>query len=391
MIHQVSHEFFFAGLSFLLLFAIGYTLKKFRFPYVLSFMLVGILLSLILAPQKDSPVMFKILEHIAVPLLFFFIGLDYSFEKLRGAVKIFLPGIIDFILNFVFPFLIIHFGFGLGFIDSFFLASVIYPTSTAITSKLLFDYKRLANPEAEFLVNLLIFEDLVVILLLPFLYFFSGIKTEDSFPDFQDYFLLIVKLIGIFLFFFILYRITKRLSDFLDRISDEDIFIFLIFGAIILFSEIPNIIGVPASVLSAFLLGVVIPETKTKNRIELSISPIRELSIGVFFFLFGYKIDFTLEKINLTQLVFILAMTFVFKFASTYLSGIIYGLRKISALRGALSSCIRGEFSFVILTLHEKIKGISFFALVVNIVLGTLLFAYATKMAEFIFIRKQKS
>jgi len=391
MIHQVSYEFFFAGLSFLLLFAIGYTLKKFRFPYVLSFMLVGILLSLILAPQKDSPVMFKILEHIAVPLLFFFIGLDYSFEKLRGAVKIFLPGIIDFIFNFVFPFLIIHFGFGLGFIDSFFLASVIYPTSTAITSKLLFDYKRLANPEAEFLINLLIFEDLVVILLLPFLYFFSGIKTEDSFPDFQDYFLLIVKLIGIFLFFFILYRITKRLSDFLDRISDEDIFIFLIFGAIILFSEIPNIIGVPASVLSAFLLGVVIPETKTKNRIELSISPIRELSIGVFFFLFGYKMDFTLEKINLTQLVFILAMTFVFKFASTYLSGIIYGLRKISALRGALSYCIRGEFSFVILTLHEKIKGISFFALVVNIVLGTLLFAYATKIAEFIFIRKQKS
>jgi len=391
MIHQVSHEFFFAGLSFLLLFAIGYTLKKFRFPYVLSFMLVGILLSLILAPQKDSPVMFKILEHIAVPLLFFFIGLDYSFEKLRGAVKIFLPGIIDFIFNFIFPFLIIHFGFGLGFIDSFFLASVIYPTSTAITSKLLFDYKRLANPEAEFLINLLIFEDLVVILLLPFLYFFSGIKTEDSFPDFQDYFLLIVKLIGIFLFFFILYRITKRLSDFLDRISDEDIFIFLIFGAIILFSEIPNIIGVPASVLSAFLLGVVIPETKTKNRIELSISPIRELSIGVFFFLFGYKMDFTLEKINLTQLVFILAMTFVFKFASTYLSGIIYGLRKISALRGALSYCIRGEFSFVILTLHEKIKGISFFALVVNIVLGTLLFAYATKIAEFIFIRKQKS
>ncbi len=391
MIHQVSYEFFFAGLSFLLLFAIGYTLKKFRFPYVLSFMLVGILLSLILAPQKDSPVMFKILEHIAVPLLFFFIGLDYSFEKLRGAVKIFLPGIIDFIFNFVFPFLIIHFGFGLGFIDSFFLASVIYPTSTAITSKLLFDYKRLANLEAEFLINLLIFEDLVVILLLPFLYFFSGIKTEDSFPDFQDYFLLIVKLIGIFLFFFILYRITKRLSDFLDRISDEDIFIFLIFGAIILFSEIPNIIGVPASVLSAFLLGVVIPETKTKNRIELSISPIRELSIGVFFFLFGYKMDFTLEKINLTQLVFILAMTFVFKFASTYLSGIIYGLRKISALRGALSYCIRGEFSFVILTLHEKIKGISFFALVVNIVLGTLLFAYAAKIAEFIFIRKQKS
>ena len=79
---------------------------------------------------------------------------------------------------------------------------------------MLFDYRRLANPEAEFLINLLIFEDLVVILLLPFLYFFAGIRAEDSFPDFQDYFSLTAKLLGIFLFFFVLYRITKRFSDF---------------------------------------------------------------------------------------------------------------------------------------------------------------------------------
>ncbi|MDT7908318.1 MAG: cation:proton antiporter [Candidatus Calescibacterium sp.] len=391
MIHQVSYEFFFAGLSFVLLFAIGYTLKNFRVPYVLSFMLGGILLSLILTPQKDSPVMFKILEHIAIPLLFFFIGLDYSFEKLKGAVKIFVPGIIDFVFNFIFPFLVIHFGFGLSFIESFFLASVIYPSSTAITSKLLFDYRRLANPEAEFLINLLIFEDLVVILLLPFLYFFAGIRTEDSFPDFQDYFSLTAKLLGIFLFFFVLYRITKRFSDFLDRISDEDIFIFLIFGAIILFSEVPNIFGVPAHVLSAFLLGVVIPETKIKNRIEISISPIRELSLGVFFFLFGYKIDFVFEIVNLFQLIFLLSLTFVFKILSTYISGIIYGLRKISALRGALSFCVRGEFSFVILDLYEKIKDISFLILIPNIVLGILLFAIAPKISELIFIRKRKS
>ncbi len=391
MIHQVSYEFFFVGLSFLLLFAIGYTLKRFRFPYVLSFMLGGILLSLMLAPQKDSPVMFKILEHIAVPLLFFFIGLDYSFEKLGGAVKIFVPGVIDFIFNFIIPFLIIHFGFGLGFIDSFFLASVIYPTSTAITSKLLLDYRRLANPEAEFLVNLLIFEDLVVILLLPFLYFFSGIKAEDSLPDFQDYFLLIVKLLGIFSFFFILYRVTKRFSDFLDRISGEDIFIFLIFGAIILFSEIPNLFGIPANVLSAFLLGVVIPETKIKNRIELSISPIRELSVGVFFFLFGYKINFGFENVNLFQLIFLLSITFVFKILSTYISGIIYGLREISTLRGALSSCTRGEFSFIILSLYDKIADISFSILIPNIVIGIMLFAFAPKISEFIFIRQRKS
>ncbi|MFZ8804569.1 MAG: cation:proton antiporter, partial [Candidatus Calescibacterium sp.] len=63
----------------------------------------------------------------------------------------------------------------------------------------------------------------------------------------------------------------------------------------------------------------------------------------------------------------------------------------ISALRGALSFCIRGEFSFVILALYEKIKDISFLILIPNIVLGILLFAIAPKISELIFIRKRKS
>ncbi len=83
-----------------------------------------------------------LLEHSAVAFLFFFIGLEYSFERLSGMRRIIKPAFI-FTRNFYF---------------SVVAASALYPSSTAITVKLLSDYRRLALA--------LIFEDLVSIVLL---------------------------------------------------------------------------------------------------------------------------------------------------------------------------------------------------------------------------------
>ncbi len=51
--------------------------------------------------------------------------------------------------------------FGLDWITSFLMGGVVYATSSSITAKILESSKRMANPESEFLLGLLIFEDLV--------------------------------------------------------------------------------------------------------------------------------------------------------------------------------------------------------------------------------------
>ncbi len=83
-----------------------------------------------------------LLEHSEIAFLFFFIGLEYYFERLSGMRRIIKPAFI-FTRNFYF---------------SVVAASALYPSSTAITVKLLSDYRRLALA--------LIFEDLVSIVLL---------------------------------------------------------------------------------------------------------------------------------------------------------------------------------------------------------------------------------
>lgn len=53
--------------------------------------------------------------------------------------------------------------FGLNPIAAFVIGSVAYATSSSITAKMLEEGKRIANPETEFILALLIFEDLVAL------------------------------------------------------------------------------------------------------------------------------------------------------------------------------------------------------------------------------------
>ena len=156
----------YAGFVLLLMFFMAYALKFLKFPYIVSFMLSGLLLRPFL-PEHVSNFL-SVFEHSAVALLFFFIGLEYSFERLMGMFKVVKVGFIDFFINFL-PVFGVSYAFTENLVFSLVLASAIYPSSTAITAKLSMDYKRLINPEVDLLIGILIFEDLICIILLSFL------------------------------------------------------------------------------------------------------------------------------------------------------------------------------------------------------------------------------
>lgn len=192
-----SQDFILAGGVFLLLFFSAYLLSKLKVPYILSFILAG-LLGKFIFPEKIQEA-FIIFEHLAVVLLFFFIGLEYSFERLIGMKKLLKPGIIDFLFNFL-PAFGLSYLFTQNFLFSLAVGAIVYPSSTAITAKLLMDYKRLVNPEAEFLIGVLIFEDLISIILLSLL---TGFTLKGS-PDTLSLLRGILAIILLFSMFYLL-------------------------------------------------------------------------------------------------------------------------------------------------------------------------------------------
>lgn len=364
------------------MFIFGYTFQKVNIPSIIAFMIIGFLAQPLVPPEKIKD--FEIFKHAGIILLFFFIGLEYSFERLRTMLGAWKTGSIDFVFNFIPPF-IIAYAFGFDLITALILAAVFYPSSTSIIAKLLMDYKRIASPEAELLIGILIFEDLVAILLLTII---IPLKEAGSI-EFTTIPVSLVKLGVAFLLFWLIYKyLIPKINAWLDRVSEEDIFIFFTLGLVLSIGTIFHSLGI-SEALGAFLLGVIVPETKVLENIEKQLSDLKELSMGLFFFFFAYETQLTKPE-NLGLLILLIVLGIILKIISTYLAGYVFGLKKKSRLRASLSFVPRGEFSVIMTSFEPALKSTSIPFIFLTAVIGSILFALAPKVADIIYPPKKK-
>jgi len=352
------------GALFSLLFLFAFSLKFFGFPYIFSFMLVGLIGKIVFQERVIDWLAF--LEHSAIVFMFFFIGLEYSFERLGGMKRTIKPGLIDFLVNFV-PIFALSYIFTRDLIFSSVIASALYPSSTAITAKLLSDYRRLVLPDAELLIGILIFEDLVSIILLSLLE--GGLRFLSIIPV----------LFG----FYLLRGLVRKLMGTLDKLSEDIIFPFFVVGVLLLLCGLGEKMGVSAALI-AFLLGVMVPEESPTFRvIEERLLYLKELALGVFFFSFTYNTRVTFNQ-NFYLALALIFLSQITKLVSTYWGARIYGLSKKSSLRTSLSFLARGEFSLIFAGLLPDTQSLIFFVVLVTSFLGSLSFVYAPKIASYL-------
>ncbi|MFN3976522.1 MAG: cation:proton antiporter, partial [Aquificaceae bacterium] len=340
-----------SGGVFLLLFFSALFLSRIKVPYILSFMLAGLLGKFLLPPRAEDVLI--IFEYSAVILLFFFIGLEYSFERLSTMKRLLKPGLLDLLLNF-FPAFLLSYLFTKNLLFSLVMGAVVYPSSTAITAKLLMDYKRLVNPEAELLIGVLIFEDLVSIILISAL---TGITLKGE-ADTLGLLRGILAVALVFLLFYLVKGLSERAFDYMDRKVSEELIPFLVLGFLLLSSGVSLSFGL-SDALIAFLLGVIVPEkSKTFEIIERSLSDLKELSVGVFFFMFTFHAKLSLD-FNYILFLLLLTLSILLKLLSTYWGALLYGLGNRVAVRASLSFVQRGEFSVIFASFYEPAQSMT--------------------------------
>ena len=369
-------------LLFVLMFLFARFLRRFGVPAIISFLIVGFLAKGWI--HHESGELLELFKEAGIILLFFFLGLEYSFERLRTMVNIWKPGVVDFLLNFV-PIFLLAKAFGFDLVTSLLIAGVFYPSSTSIVAKLLMDYRRLALPEAELLIGILIFEDLVAILLLSLL----TPMVEAGSLDLSKVPLSLLKILGVLLAFYWVYRfVVPRVQGWLDRSSEDENFVFFLLGLTLLTGISFKEIGL-SEALGAFLLGVLVPETRVMENIERHLSSFKELSIGIFFFFFAYESDLALPE-ELGFLAVLLLLGVFLKLVSTYVGAVLFGLRKKARLRASLSFVPRGEFSVVIASLEPSAKVLAIPFILATAVVGSFLFAVAPKLADAVYPPKRR-
>ncbi|MDQ0339258.1 CPA2 family monovalent cation:H+ antiporter-2 [Caldalkalibacillus uzonensis] len=367
-----------AGLILLLLFLAGYIGLKIRIPGVVVFILVGVVLGGILSDHK----LLHIAGEVGIILLFFLLGLEFPIKRLADIAKRVLPaGMLDVVLSLGVTMGIAYL-FGLDWVTAFMIGGVVYATSSSITVKLLESSKRMANPESEFMLAVLIFEDIVapiVVTLLVALTAGNGLTG-------LDFIWILIKVILLMAGAIVLGRLLfAKLGPFFERYVNQDLFIlFLVgialsYGGLALYMELSEVLG-------AFLAGIMLAEARRTEVLEPLILPVRDLFLPLFFVYFGTTIALGEKIPYLGLLLILLAWSIIAKILVCVIGGRWYGLSKKVALRAGFSFTQRGEFSVIIASLASgPFVLFSGLFILFSALIGIVLFQFAPKITRYVY------
>ncbi len=339
-------------------------------------------ISLTLVDQREF---IDVVAELGIVFLLFFLGVEFSISQLlndrRRIAKI---GSIDFLVNFSLG-IGLGLAFGYSLLETFFLAGIVYISSSAVISKSLIESGWVANAESGPILGTLVFEDILIAVYLALLTAVAG--GGGTVMDAA------VAIGGAFVFLGGLTLIAWYGSSIVEQAFDTDsdeLFLLRILGITTLIAGFALTLGLSEAV-AAFFVGTAFSETDHIERIESVVTPTRDFFAAVFFFSIGLTTEITL----LTDLIWLLLaavlVTTVGKVISGSLSGRIYRLDRRRSMRVGVGLVPRGEFSLVIATLAASVGTgalggeIPVFAVgyvLVMSVVGTLLIQNADRVFE---------
>ncbi len=374
------------GSLMIALFGAGIIGRVLKLPGILFFIVVGILAGNIVHQES----LIERLSELGIILLFFYLGLEFNFDRaIDTGKRIWSVGLIDWTFNFLIIFVVVKIFFNFDLYTSLIAAGIAYASSSAITTKTIIDNHRIANPETELILGLMVFEDIVAPVILAIIAAFS----TGSNPSFLEINFIFFKIGVVFIGIWLISKYFKSyISRLIDSILEEDIFILFALGFIILFSGLTQSLGL-SEALGAFLAGLLIAETGKGEEVEKILHSIKDFAVAIFFMFFGASINFSgnIEKSYIIALFIVIVLSILGKFLTGLIGGLIYGLSKRSSIITGFSIINRGEFSIVMSKYaHEQhIPLVGIYVLFMAII-GTIFVQFADKLGKFIIPKKKK-
>ncbi len=359
------------GISLLTLFFAGFAATRINQSLTAVFIVVGMIL------QNFFPltIITEFIATLGIIFMLFMFGLESSVAGLfRNQKKIIYAGVCDLLFNFPVGMLL---GWLIGYdlIHSLLLAGIVYVTSSAIVAKSIIDLKRSANPETEYTLNILIFEDMFIATFLAFLVGFINYGHVDI----KGSLLVTVKTSAFFLFYVILAKTSKKFIDKIIDIDHTDLFVILILSIIVLSAGAAAKIGL-SEAIGAFLAGLLLSEAKQKHRISETVKPFQQFSTAIFFVAFGMSIDYKHVTHLIPIGIFIFIVTSFSKAFGGYFIGKKHALSDRASLRLGFSLIPRGEFSIILagaVAMHSRvpypIKSLAGIYVLLSAILGSII------------------
>jgi CPA2 family monovalent cation:H+ antiporter-2 len=301
------------------------------------YLIAGLVLAAVFSPTLSVTAV-RLESQIAVALLLFMLGLEYTGEELRDSLRSGrAPSAVDFVLNFT-PGLVAGFLLGWSWLACVVLGGITYISSSSIVAKVLDDLDRLGNRETPAVLSLLVTEDLVMAVFLPLVAVaLAGAGVLSGLLSV----VLALATVGVALY--VAMRHGGRVSRVITHSSDE-VVLLSVLGLLLVVAALGELLQFSAAV-GAFLVGIALsgPLVEHARRI---VGPLRDIAAAAFFVLFGLQVEIErLPDVLLPALV-LAAITMLTKLATGWVAA--RGCAAPGKLRAGTALMARGEFSVIV-------------------------------------------
>ncbi|MDD4138480.1 MAG: cation:proton antiporter [Methanoregula sp.] len=341
--------------------------KYLSIPAIPFYILAGIVLGKAGLGIVQSDEISQFFSEIGLLFLLFFMGLELKLDRMiADPSKLLTAGLIGLVVDMGIGFTAAYL-LGFSLIEAFIIGTAFYITSTAIVLTSLIENRKLMMKEAELIIWMEVFEDLVLIVIIALLS--SGNK------DLLFFFFKIVVALGV------MYVIAHYGKEFLISILDRDdeTPILFTFAAVLTTASLAIVFGIPDTMM-VIALGAALATTDPEA-FEQHARPFKDVFLVMFFVFFGVTIDFA-SGVDLYTIAILCILAVVSKLISGMLIGITIFGSALSGFEIWANTISRGEFSIALAVLYgSPVVGTVIAALViVTTIVGAFMSKYSTWM-----------
>jgi CPA2 family monovalent cation:H+ antiporter-2 len=311
--------------------------KYLSIPAIPFYIIAGIILGKAGLGIVHSDEVSQFFSNMGLLFLLFFMGLELKLERIiANPSKVLTGGLIGLIVDMGIGFTASYL-LGFSLMEAFIVGAAFYITSTAIIITSLIENRKLMSTEAETIIWVTVFEDLVLIIIL-------AVLSASN----QNLLLFFVK-IALALAF--IYAISFYGKEFLVSILErnDEIPILFTFAAVLTTASIALYLGIPET-LMVIALGAAFATTDP-DAFEQHARPFRDVFMVMFFVFFGVTIDFA-SGVNWFVVAIICTLAILSKLVSGMIIGLVIHGSALSGLEIWANMICRGEFSIALAVLY---------------------------------------
>ncbi|MDD2762675.1 MAG: cation:proton antiporter [Opitutaceae bacterium] len=356
---------------------VGWICQRLHLSVVVGYLAAGMLVGPYTPPFSLVSNISRIetLSQVGLVFLMFSIGMRLSLRKLR---RLGLSLLIATITGAVIVFNLARLaGTLLGFspTESFFLASMLLVSSSAIISKVLAETGVTHEKVGQLAMGMTVLEDVVAVMMLTLLSSFvqfgqNGAARLGGTLGLLGAFVALAGIGGLLIVPWLLRKLSLSAAEELQTL--------LVAGLLLTMALLAQRAGYSLA-LGAFLLGAIVAETPQRTQVDRTFEGLRDVFSAVFFVAIGMQINLGEIGGNAGLIVGLAALAVVARVIACTLGLVATGTDTRDALRVGLAVTPIGEFSFIIAQLGVSVGAVPerFYPLAVGVSLLTALAAPA--------------